>query len=120
MWARITELVLGAWLAISPYVVGYDPALEGLWIATWAASALVVVSAAASWHPRLRRAHLLELGVAAWLLALAFLQPESPPPLPYQNLACVALLLIIFAIIPSHASRPPRGWTEFVERRDRR
>lgn len=119
MWARITELLLGVWLAISPYVFRYEDGIDTLWLTTWVASALVVMAALASWHPRLGKAHLLELGVAAWLLALAFIQPVSPPPIAYQNLACVALLLLMFAIIPSHASRPPRAWTEFYKNRGR-
>jgi hypothetical protein len=67
--------------------------------------------------PPLSKAHLLHLGIGAFLVATGFLAPTSPPPPALENHVIVGLLLILFGILPSNASESPRGWREFEESR---
>lgn len=113
MWPRFAEIILGFWLVASPKVLpsGPDPA-------TWRAATFgtaIVMFAAISFWPRLRGAHLAEIGVGLGLLSLAFASslPTSPA---VQNEILVALVLLNFAIIPTHANSPPRSWVAFYEK----
>lgn len=113
MWPRVSEILIGCWLAASPWIFGYGSSSNGPVLTTFACAALTVLLAAASYFPRMERAHLGEIPVAAWLIAVAFLQADPPPAPSYQNFVCVGLLMLLFAIIPSRASQPPRAWREF-------
>lgn len=110
MWARVVEIMLGCWLAISPLVFRASAADAGLWAMDLAAAALVITLAVVSYLPKLVHAHLAILAVAAWLATAAYLAPGSPPPPTAQNHLMVALLLAMFALVPSDASKPPRRW----------
>lgn len=110
MWARNIELALGLWLALSPFIFSHPPGETGLWINDFTCAAIVVsLSVLTYWSP-LRRAHLGELAVAVWLMALGWYTTRSGETPASQNHIVVGLLLAMFAIIPSRASLPPRGW----------
>jgi peptidoglycan/LPS O-acetylase OafA/YrhL len=114
MWPRITELFLAVWLVASQWIVP-TPAGTEPFIRTNAltCAALIALFALLSFRAALEKAHLLTLVVALWLIVLAFLQPDPPPPAAYQNFAVTGLTLLLFAILPSRASDPPRAWREF-------
>ena len=114
MWSRTIELMLAAWLAISPYVFGHDPESTLLWAVDYGAATIVGALALLSFHRPLHRAHLGTLPVAALLVGLAFLAPEDPPPPAYQNYMGVGMLLLMFAIVPSECEQPPRRWREYL------
>jgi len=114
MWARIVELMLGIWLAISAFVFGYASENAFLQTSDLVCAALVAVFALGSYRPKMEKIHLLHIGVAAWLIGCAFLRPDPPPAAPYQNYVVTGLLLIMFAVIPSRASQPPHSWEEFM------
>lgn len=113
MWARQAEVVLGLWLWISPFVFAHDPQRIGLWIHDFGCGALlVVIPLLAHWRP-LHRAYLALLPVAAWLIGLGWWQTWGSgihPDPAYQNWIMVGLLLAMFAVVPSDASRPPTTW----------
>ena len=105
--------MLALWLMISPFVFRYPSEPRFIWFNDYACGAFIATCSLLSFLPRIEKLHLLNLLVAGWLIAVAYAQPESPPPPPYQNYAVVALLLLVFGILPSHASEPPRKWKEY-------
>jgi hypothetical protein len=111
MWARVVEFMLGCWLAISPFIFQHED--ERLWLTDFAAALTVVTLALVSYWPPLHRAHLL-LAAFALLLALygRFANGLDGSHLPggYQNYIIIGLLLVMFGIVPNHATRPPQGW----------
>lgn len=118
MWARVVEVLLACWLAMSPFIFGHPPGARALWVTDLAGAALTAAAALLSFHPRLRRAHLAGLAVGAWLAASgwAAVDPESPSPA-RQNHVCAGLILMMLAVVPSGADRPPDAWLEFYGRR---
>jgi hypothetical protein len=119
MWPRVAELLIAIWLAASPYVLSAPAGSEFfLRINALICAALVAVFALISFRDAWAKAHLLSLAVALWLIGVAFVAPNPPPPLAYQNFVVVGLLLLLFGVLPSRASEPPRPWREFYERKD--
>jgi hypothetical protein len=112
MWARDLEFTLALWLAASPFVFRHPPEQPELWRTDFISAGLIALLSLASYAPRLRRAHLLELAVAAWLVGYGWssaLEGHAPAN---QNHITVGLLLGMLAIVPSHASAPPPRWRE--------
>lgn len=113
MWARHMELALGLWLLTSPFVFRHASDRSGLWAHDLLIGAAVVSLALAThWRP-LRRAHLVLLPLAVWLMGAGWWAARGAgihPPAAYQNWILVGLLLAMFAIVPSRASRPPKPW----------
>lgn len=97
MWSRILELLLAGWL-----VASHD----------WVPAALTALFALLSF--RFRKMHLCTLGVGLYLVYTAFAQPPGPRA---ENHLVVGLLLLILALIPSHAQQPPREWVEFLKQK---
>lgn len=116
MWARMLEVVLGVWLILGPFIFAGEPPLA------WprVGGLTVLTFTLLSFYAKLEKIHLANAAVAVGLLGLALLHPTSPPPPAVQNQVVVGLLLLMLAVIPSHASRPPREWREFLmhQRRD--
>jgi hypothetical protein len=113
MWPRVCEILIAAWLAASPWVLGHASGPPGMWLSDLAAAAVIVVLAAASFTERGRRLHLLELLVAAWLIGFGnFAAPHALPNL--QNDILTGLVAPMFAIIPSPVNDTPRPWRVFV------
>lgn len=110
MWPRVVEVMLGCWLAISPATFLRSQATVALWIADLLVATLVICLALASFWPPLRRAHLAIVAIALWLIGSTMLVTSYPAPPPDQNHLVVGILLLMFAVIPSHASDPPAGW----------
>jgi hypothetical protein len=113
MWPRIMELVIAAWLAASPFVFGSINGPTKFWASDFAAAAAIAILALASFAERTRRAHVLELLVAAWLLGFGYLASAEPLP-NLQNNILTAMVLMMVAIIPTPATEPPRAWKEFL------
>lgn len=114
MWPRVVELMLGAWLAISPFIFRHPPGDLFLWVNDLGCAALVIAfSCLAFWEPA-RHARFATIAVALWLLLSAYVAAGHPAAPALQNELLVGLLLAMFAIIPNEASQPPRSWREFV------
>ena len=109
MWPRYLEILLGLWLAASPWVLVHpEPYLRHL--NEIASGAAVVVLGIASFFRPTRWAHLLIGVVALWIGAAAYFYEPRPGPPGAQNDITVALLLLMICILPNEASQPPRPW----------
>jgi hypothetical protein len=108
-WPRYCELVLAVWLIVSGWIVENPGAAYR--IASVAAGLLVI---ALDLHAIIYRSYfyLLVLVVAAAMLAFGYFAapPEGPGT---QNIITVALLLAMFAILPTEATLPPDSWRTF-------
>lgn len=118
MWPRTVEAMLALWLATSPFIFRYRALGEPSW--TWwhdfIVATLLAGLALVSFVHQTRRAHLLELLIAAWLIGYGWLTAEDVFDGPRQNWMCLGLLLLMLAIIPSDCVKPPYRWQEWNER----
>jgi hypothetical protein len=116
MWARVVEFMLGCWLAISPFIFRHPADDLRLWATDWIAASLVILFALLSYWPPLKHIHLATAVVALALVAIGrFSSWEHPPP-GAQNQIVIGLLLLMFALVPSHASQPPETWQAELQR----
>ncbi len=118
MWARVVEVMLGCWLAASPFIFRHSAEDRMLWFSDLLSALAVMVLALLSFWRPLRFAHLGIVAVGLWLIAAGFLAPY-PTPAAFQNDIVVGLLLLIFAIVPNDANQPPKPWREFYQARER-
>ncbi len=72
MWPRTVEAMLACWLAISPFIFQHDDSKWSWWWNDWITAALIMSFALLSFVHQTRRAHLLELVVAAWLIGFGW------------------------------------------------
>ena len=98
MWARTCEVVLGAWLVASPWVIegsGVGSPLGGA-----VAAALGIASA--KWE----RAHLGTLAVGVALMLSAYQGYPAVATAAEQNAMLSGFVLALLAIVPTRASPP--------------
>lgn len=119
MWARVVEVMLGCWLAVSPFVFRHSAEDRMLWFSDLLSALVVMVLALSSFWRPLRYAHLGIVAVGLWLIVVGYVAPYPTPPA-FQNDIAVGLLLLIFAIVPNNAAQPPKPWREFYESGGRR
>lgn len=112
MWPRVCEVIISLWLLLSAAVV---PGPSDVDVIARIAAVLMLSCSLLSFARRLRRAYLGTLVVALAISAYPFLH-DPPASLMMQNLLIVGLVVAMFAIIPSDAMRPPRGWRELDHR----
>jgi hypothetical protein len=113
MWPRVVEVMLGCWLVLSPFIFRHAAEQWGLWLNDMFCGAAVVAMALLSWWPPCRRAHLAIIGVGLWLVGFGYLSSPPPAPPASQNDMLLGVLLLMFAILPSEASLPPRSWRQY-------
>jgi hypothetical protein len=113
MWARVIEVMLGCWLAVSPFIFRHSSEDRVLWFSDLLSALVIIVVVLVSFWPPLRFAHVANLAVALWLIAFGYWAPYPTPPA-LQNDIVVGLLLMMFAIIPNNANEPPQPWREFL------
>jgi multisubunit Na+/H+ antiporter MnhF subunit len=116
MWARVIEVMLGCWLAMSPFIFRHSAEDRVLWFNDLFGAMVVIMLALISFWPPLRFAHVANLVIALWLIAFGFWASSYPAPPALQNDIVVGLLLLMFAIVPNKATRPPRPWRDFFAR----
>jgi len=110
MWSRVVEFMLGCWLAVSPFVFQHKPGDALFWVMDWTCALLVIAFAMLSYWPPLRHIHVATAFVALVMIGYGrFTSPEDVAPA-LQNHILVGLLLLMFALVPNQASRPPRWW----------
>jgi hypothetical protein len=110
MWARVVEFMLGCWLAISPFIFRHPADEWGLWVVDWGAACLVMAFALLSYWPPLKRMHLATAVLSIGLIAVGRFFFGEHPPAGAQNQIMIGLLLLMFALVPSHASSRPEAW----------
>jgi hypothetical protein len=113
MWGRVVEIMTAIWLAVSPFVFRTQSDMVLLWAAQATALLICVLSGLSYWRPT-RHAHWLNLLVAIGLIAWGRLDGTPPAPI-HQNHIVVGLFLMMMAIIPNEASRPPNAWRRAVQ-----
>jgi hypothetical protein len=106
----VTEALLAAWLAASPFVLGSSKAAPWPVLHDLVVAALLAAPALLSLRRRWRRAHLLELPVALWLTGFGWVRHATAPTAAAQNHMLLGLVVLMLAILPSEASRPPLAW----------
>lgn len=111
MWPRVSEIILGLWLILSPFAFGTPSHKWASWVADLSAGILTILLALASLLTPLRKAHLAIFLVAIALMGFGYISSPVTPAL--QNDLLMGLLLMMFAIVPSEASIPPRTWREY-------
>lgn len=100
MWARICELILAGCLALIP-VFATERSPE-LWLVGLGAAAVIALFSGLSFTKRFRRIHLVLLPFSLILYGIGRLT--------HEGITTIALLLLMFALIPSQASLPPPAW----------
>ena len=113
MWGRVVEIMTAVWLGMSPYIFrsqGNDLIIR---VDSLVSLTIIVLSGLSYWRPT-RHAHLGILVVAIALTVWGRIA-ELPPPPVHQNHIFVGLFLLMIAIIPNHALRPPRVWREVAD-----
>jgi hypothetical protein len=102
--------MLGVWMLISPFVFQHPASETNLWANDFvSAGVLILCSLASYWRP-FGWAHGLLFPYGAWLICFGRMSQAPPLPGGRQNQVIVGLLLMMFAIIPNHASQPPIDW----------
>jgi hypothetical protein len=114
MWARMSEILLGAWLAASAWVF-YQGELNRFAVSDVAAGAAVIVCALIAMIAPAQKWHLAQIVIAIWLLAHGFFAAAEPLP-SLQNDILVALVFMMLAIVPTEATLPPKSWREAAAR----
>ena len=116
MWARVIEVMLGCWLALSPFIFRHAAEDRVLWFTDLLSATAVILFALVSFWSRLRVAHVATLVVALWLIAVGFWGSPYPAPPALQNYIVVGSLLLMFAIIPNEATKPPLPWRAYFDK----
>ncbi len=112
MWPRVVEVMLGAWLLVTPFIFRATPEVDAYTASAFAAGAIAAVASLAScWDP-LRHARFLTLGVSFWLMLHGYFSAARPGPPAAQNELVVGSILLLFAILPNEINAKPRPWRE--------
>ncbi len=117
MWARVTEVMLGCWLAMSPFIFRHGPGDRVFWVNDLLSATAIIVFAVVSFWSPLRLAHVANFAVGLWSIVFGLWASPYPAPPALQNDIVIGILLMMFAILPNHASLPPRPWRDFSSRR---
>jgi hypothetical protein len=110
MWPRVVELMLGVWLVLSPWIFRGTASIEAFAPVDIGVGGAVIVLSLLSFWRRTEWAHLVTAGLAAWMGLVAYFAWPRPGPPGAQNELTLAMLLVMFAIMPNEANTPPRPW----------
>jgi hypothetical protein len=117
MWARWCEILIGVWLVSSYWLfrASWTPPSWPLYANEFAASLIVTFALASYWHP-LRHAHLGNVAIAMALVAVGWLDETFPASASDQNRILTGLALMMFAVVPNHATKPPEEWRRVIDK----
>jgi hypothetical protein len=105
MWPRVSEIVLGCWLALCPLMFGHS----GSRLIDVGTGLAVSLLALLSYTRPLRHAHFGTGLLAAGLVVHSYL-PFVAVSGGTQNHILIGLTLLLFSIIPNQANLPPESW----------
>jgi hypothetical protein len=103
-------MLAGLWLVGSPWIFQYSNSWF-YWNDIVSGCAVILLAAASFAHPT-RWAHLVIGAVAVWLGASAYFGFDRPGPPAAQNEIVIAVLMLMFFLIPNQASKPPEPWRD--------
>ena len=112
MWPRTLEVMLAGWLAMSPFIFRHPIDAPQLWWNDFGCAALIAAASLCAFWGCARRAHLLNVLIAFWLLGFSYLSIADPASPAAQNGIVVGLILLMLAIIPSESTLPPKPWRQ--------
>lgn len=112
MWARIVEVMIACWLALSPFIFHAPKEEKWFWINDFACSFLLAFFSLLCFYKPLRKIHLFNLGVGIWLFSMGYFFP-LPLPAYVQNDVVIGLLLLVLTLVPSESEHPPQSWQNF-------
>ena len=107
MWPRVVEVMLGAWLLVSPFVFRGTARVDDYVFVQVAAGAVVITASLLSFWPPAAAARLVTLAAALALTAHGYFAAARPGPPAAQNEIMVGLTILLFAILPNETNRPP-------------
>ncbi len=115
MWARVVEFMLACWLAISPFIFAYPSDVSFFWVNDFATSVVIGFFSLISFYRPLKKMHLCNLLVSAYLIALPYIFKDSPMQPALQNYMVLGLIFFMLAIVPTDASHQPKPWRDFYK-----
>ncbi len=115
MWARVVEFMLALWLAISPFIFGYPDSAFFFLINDFSCSTLLAFFSLICYYKPFRKMHLLNLLIACYLIALAYIFKQSPHQALLQNYMVIGLLLLMIGLVPTESEKPPHSWRDFYK-----
>lgn len=118
MWARVVEFMLALWLSISPFIFCYPKDARFFWANDFIVATLIALFSLGSIYKPLRKIHLVNLAISFYLIFLSYLFRDSPMYGPLQNYMVLGILILMTAIIPAEASKPPVPWRKFYDEAD--
>ncbi|HSX04147.1 MAG TPA: hypothetical protein VLG76_05400 [Rhabdochlamydiaceae bacterium] len=104
---------MAGWLVISPFIFHYSREDHFFWTSDYTCAFLIAFFALLSFWEPLRKAHLLSLGVALWLVFAAYRSFPMLATAAEENSLAVGVSLLMFAIVPCHSHRLSPSWQEF-------
>ena len=113
MWARVVEFMLACWLAISPFIFGYPNDAIFFWVSDLITASLIAFFSLICYYRSLRKMHLFNLAISFYLIALSYIFKDSPLYEPLQNYMVLGILLLMIAIVPTDAEKPPQSWRDY-------
>ena len=113
-WPRYCEMLLGLWLLMAHRILKYEDPDVFRTVNIAAATGILLLDIVSVTFYK-RYAHLAVLGIAFGLLVHAYFVAPAEA-IGTQNNILVALLLLMFAILPTEATLPPQSWRQFREK----
>lgn len=110
MWPRVVEIMLGAWLLITPFVFRHSADIDAYAANAMVSGSIVIAASLLCFWRRADRAYFVTLMMAFWLMGHGYFSAARPGPPPAQNEIMVGLLLLLFAILPTETNQPPGPW----------
>lgn len=117
MWARVVEVMIAIWLALSPFIFHHPAEERFLWVNDFICACLVALFALLSFWRPLRKIHLVTMVLALWLWSLGYGDFPEKASAAVQNFVVIGLLLLMTAIVPSDSERPSFSWQKFMEKK---
>jgi hypothetical protein len=116
MWARVFEFSFAIWLIFSPFIFGHFGKNFLLTTNDITCGLLIMIFSSLSFANKFIRIHFINFFIGLYLIILTFLIAPIPSPGGFQNYVVIGILLLMFAILPSHASQIPLDWQRFYLR----
>lgn len=107
MWPRVVEVMIGAWLVITPLVFRGTEDVDRYAVNAVVSGSVVITASLMAFWRRTAWMRLVTLAVSCWLAGHGYLSAVRPGPPAAQNEIMVGLLLLLFAVLPNDVNRPP-------------